>query len=80
MITDSQELQVEVRQRVVDSQLLQASIYAHRVTDSQELQATVAPLMRDSVQLRVTIINQALAAASTERVLAPEIEITFLSA
>ena len=38
------------------------------------------PLMRDSVQLRVTIINQALAAASAERVLAPEIEITFLSA
>ena len=80
MITDSQELQVEVRQRVVDSQLLQTSVYTHRVTDSQELQATVSPLLRDSVQLRVTIINQALAAASAERVLAPEIEITFLSA
>jgi len=80
MITDSQELQVEVRQRVVDSQLLQASVYAYRIADSQELRATVAPLMRDSVQLRVTIINQALAAASAERVLAPEIEITFLSA
>ena len=77
MISDSQELQVEVLQRVVDSQLLQASIYADRVLDSQELRATVAPLMRDSVQLRVTIINQALAAASPERVLAPEIEITF---
>ena len=80
MIADSQELQVEVRQRVVDSQLLQASVYAYRIADSQELRATVAPLMRDSVQLRVTIINQALAAASAERVLAPEIEITFLSA
>jgi hypothetical protein len=34
--------------------------------------------MHDSVQLRTTIINQALAAASAERVLAPEIEITFL--
>jgi predicted NBD/HSP70 family sugar kinase len=80
MITDSQELQVEVRQRVVDSQLLQASVYAHRVTDSQELRAAIAPLMRESVQLRVTITNQALAAAAAERVLAPEIEITFLSA
>jgi hypothetical protein len=77
MISNSQELQVEVLQRVIDQQLLQASIYAHRVSDSQELQATVAPLMRYSVQLRVTIINQALAAAAAERVLAPEIEITF---
>ena len=77
MITDSQELQVDVLQRVVDSQLLQASVYADRVLDSQELRATVAPLMCDSVQLRVTIINQALAAAAAERVLAPEIEITF---
>ena len=78
MITDAQELQVEVRQRVVDQQLLQASVYAQRAADSQELRATVTPLMRDSVQLRATIINQALAAASAERVLAPEIEITFL--
>ncbi len=78
MITDSQELQVEILQRIVDSQLLQASIYANRVADSQELRATVSPLMRDSVQLRVTIINQALAAAAAERVLTPEIEITFL--
>jgi len=80
VIVNSQELQVEVLQRVVDQQLLQASVYAHRIADSQELRATVAPLMRDSVQLRTTIINQALAAASSERVLAPEIEITFLSA
>ena len=80
MIVNSQELQVEVLQRVVDQQLLQASVYVHRVVDSQELRATVGPLMRDSVQLRATIINQALAAASSERVLAPEIEITFLSA
>ena len=80
MISNSQEIQVEVLQRVVDQQLLQASVYAHRITDSQELRATVAPLMRDSVQLRATIINQALAAAAAERVLAPEIEITFLSA
>ena len=80
MITNSQELQVEVLQRVVDSQLLQTSVYAHRIADSQEVRATVAPLMRDSMQLRATIINQALAAASAERVLAPEIEITFLSA
>ena len=78
MITDSQELQVEVLQRVVDSQLLQASIYADRVLDSQELRATVAPLMRDSVQLRVTIINQAFEAAAAGRVLAPQAEITFL--
>jgi len=78
VIVNSQELQVEVLQRVVDRQLLQASVYTHRITDSQELQATVSPLMRDSVQLRATIINQALAAASAERVLAPEIEITFL--
>jgi len=78
MIVNSQELQVEVLQRVADQQLLQASVYAHRVSDSQELQATVSPLMRDSVQLRVTVINQALAAASAERVLAPEIEITFV--
>jgi hypothetical protein len=34
--------------------------------------------MSDSVQLRATIINQALAAGSAERVLAPEIEITFV--
>ena len=78
MITDSQELQVEVLQRVVDSQLLQASVYADRVLDSQELRATVAPLMRDSVQLRVTIINQAFEAAAAGRVLAPQAEITFL--
>jgi hypothetical protein len=78
MITDSQELQVEVRQRVVDSQLLQASVYAHRIADSQELQATVAPLMRDSVQLRATIINQDFEAAAAGRVLAPQAEITFL--
>ena len=77
MIVNSQELQVEVLQRVVDQQLLQASVYTDRVVDSQELSAMIAPLMRDSVQLRVTIINQALAAASPERVLAPEIEITF---
>jgi len=80
MIADSQEIQVEVLQRLFDSQLLQASIYANRVSDSQEVCATVSPLVRDSVQLRATIINQALAAASAERVLAPEIEITFLSA
>jgi len=80
MITDSQELQVEVRQRVVDSQLLQTSVYTHRVTDSQELQATVSPLLRDSVQLRVTIINQDFEAAAAGRVLAPQAEITFLSA
>jgi len=80
MITDSQELQVEVRQRVVDSQLLQASVYVHRIADSQELRATVAPLMRDSVQLRATIINQDFEAAAAERVLAPQAEITFLSA
>jgi len=78
MITDSQELQVQVQQRVADSQLLQASVYTDRVVDSQELSAMIAPLMRDSVQLRVTIINQALAAAASARVLAPEIEITFL--
>jgi hypothetical protein len=78
MITDSQELQVAVLQRIVDSQLLQASVYADRVVNSQELSATVVPLMRDSVQLRVTIINQALAAAAAARVLAPEIEITFV--
>jgi hypothetical protein len=78
MITDAQELQVEVRQRVVDSQLLQASVYAHRIADSQELQATVAPLMRDSVQLRATIINQDFEAAAAGRVLAPQAEITFL--
>jgi len=78
MLSDSQELQVDVIQRVVDRQLLQAAVYAHRVTDSQELQATVRPLMSDSVQLRATIINQALAAGSAERVLAPEIEITFV--
>ena len=77
MITDSQELQVQVQQRVADSQLLQASVYTDRVVDSQELSAMIAPLMRDSVQLRVTIINQALAAAASARVLAPEIEITF---
>jgi hypothetical protein len=80
MITDSQELQIEVLQRAADSQLLQASIYTHRVADSQEVQATVSPLMCDSVQLRATIINQALAAAAAERVLTPEIEITFSSA
>jgi len=80
MITNSQELQVEVLQRVVDSQLLQASVYTHRVTDSQELQASVSPLLRDSVQLRVTIINQDLEAAAAGRVLAPQAEITFLSA
>jgi hypothetical protein len=77
MLTNSQELEVDVIQRVVDRQLLQAAVYAHRVTDRQELQATVRPLMSDSVQLRATIINQVLAAASAERVLAPEIEITF---
>jgi hypothetical protein len=80
MITDSQGLQVEVRQRVVDSQVLQTSVYTHRVTDSQELQATVSPLLRDSVQLRVTIINQDFEAAAAGRVLAPQAEITFLSA
>jgi len=80
MFTNSQELQVDVIQRAVDRQLLQATVYAHRVSDSQELQATVRPLVSDSVQLRATIINQALAAASAERVVAPEIEITFLSA
>jgi len=78
MLTDSQELQVDVIQRVVDRQLLQAAVYAHRVTERQELQATVRPLMLDSVQLRATIINQALAAASAERVLAPEADITFV--
>ena len=78
MITNSQELQVDVIQRVADRQLLQATVYAHRVTDRQELQTTVRPLMSDSVQLRATIINQALAAGSAERVLAPEIEITFV--
>jgi len=80
MITDSQELQVEVLQRVVDRQSLQASVYAHRVADSQQLQATVSPLLRDSVQLRVTIINQDCEAAAAGRVLAPQAEITFLSA
>jgi len=80
MITDSQELQVEVRHRVVDSQLLQTSVYTHRVTDSQELRATVAPLMRDSVQLRATIINQDFEEAAAGRVLASQAEITFLSA
>jgi hypothetical protein len=80
VITNSQELQVDVIQRVADRQLLQAAVYAHRVTDSQELQTTVRPLMSDSVQLRATIINQALAADSAERVLAPEADITFLSA
>ena len=78
MILDSQELQVEVQARIVDSQLLQASIYANRVVDSQELNVMVAPLMLDSVQLRVTVISQALATAAAERVLAPEIEITFV--
>jgi len=80
MITDSQELQVQVQQRVADSQLLQASVYTDRVVDSQELSAMIAPLMRDSVQLRVTIINQDFEAAAAGRVLAPQAEITFLSA
>ena len=80
MIFDSQELQVEVQSRVSDSQLLQASVYTHRVADSQELHATISPLIRDSVQLRVTIINQAFEAAAAGRVLAPQAEITFLSA
>jgi hypothetical protein len=80
MITNSQELQVEVLQRVVDRQLLQATVYVHRVVDRQELRATVAPLMRDSVQLRATIINQDFEAAAAGRVLTPQAEITFLSA
>jgi len=78
MLTNSQELQVDIIQPAVDRQLLQAAVYAHRVTDSQELQTTFRPLMSDSVQLRATIINQALAAASAERVLAPEADITFV--
>jgi len=78
MLTDSQELQVDVITRAVDRQLLQAAVYAHRVSDSLELQATVRPLMSDSVQLRATIINQALAAAAAEPVLAPDADITFV--
>jgi len=34
--------------------------------------------MRDSVQLRVIIINQDFEAAAAERVLTPQAEITFL--
>jgi hypothetical protein len=58
--------------------MLQTTVYANRVSDSVEVRATVAPLMRDSVQLHATIINQDFEAAAAERVLAPEIEITFL--
>jgi hypothetical protein len=78
MITDSQQVQVEVLQRVIDSQMLQASVYTHRVTDSQQLQMTVSPRLRDSIELRVTVINQALAAGAAEKVLAPEADINFV--
>jgi len=78
MITDSQQIQVDILQRVTDSQMLQASIYTHRVTDSQQLQMIVSPLLRDSIELRVTIINQALAAGAAEKVLAPEADINFV--
>ena len=78
MIADSQQLQVDVLQRVADRVLLQATVYANRVCDSVEVRATVAPLMRDSVQLRATVINQDFEVAGAGRVLAPQAEITFL--
>lgn len=77
MIADSQEIQATVLERVADSVLLQASVYAHRATDSQEIRAAVVPLTTDSVQLRATVFNQAFEDAAAGRVLAPAIEITF---
>ncbi len=78
MIADCQQLQVDVLQRVTDRVLLQALVYANRVSDSVELRTAVVPLMRDSVQLRATVINRDFEAAAVARVLAPQAEITFL--
>ena len=80
MIADSQQLQADVLQRVTVRVLLQAAVYAHRVSDSVEVKATVVPLLASAVQLRATVINQDFEAAAAGRVLAPQAEITFLSA
>jgi len=78
MIADSQQLQVDVLQRVTDRVLLQATVYANRVSDSVEVRATIVPLLASVVQLRATVINRDFEAAAAGRVLAPQAEITFL--
>jgi hypothetical protein len=80
MIADSQQLQADVLQRVTDWVLLQATVYSNRVCDSVEVKATVVPLLASVVQLRATVINQDFEAAAAGQVLAPQAEITFLSA